>query len=74
MLSELIDRFTNSEKSPVKPAGAPERDDVYQRCKKHAKDAPENHVDHDAYWTGADGVFYCHTCGDWFRTWGETDE
>ena len=74
MISRIVERFTNSEKTPVKPIRAPESDDVYQRCKEHSKDDIENHVDHEAYWTGASGVFYCHTCEDWFRTWGEDNE
>lgn len=68
MIRKMLGMITDDD-VPERHEDAPERNDVYERCKEHELDAPENHVDHDAYWTGASGVFYCHTCEDWFRTW-----
>lgn len=42
------------------------------RWEKYEIHFPEDHPsDHDASWTGADGVWYCRTCNEWYRTWEE---
>ena len=36
----------------------------YEVAKPH-----ERCIGHDRSWTGADGIWYCYDCKEWFRVW-----
>jgi len=38
------------------------------------RDPNDHPSDHNSFWTGAIGIWYCRDCHQWYRVWSDDEE